>query len=145
MRRAAVFFELFGPAFLRLARALEADVMPALEDEFAKVQVTTVAKTLRDIGTAWPDLFAALEAENVLLAASLDATDRGVEFDDAADHDALKRNRILLAAIADAMEAFDAASEEANLRTMRRALMESAILEQRLLGVELSARSERRG
>jgi hypothetical protein len=138
-----VFFELFGPVFVRLAAALEADVITALDDDFARIQLTTVAKTLRDIGTAWPELFAALEAENAVLATALSVTGRRVGGDDASDGDALRRNRTLLAAVAEALEAFDAAADHARLATMRRALMEAAVIEQRLLGIGQSGTPER--
>lgn len=136
-----MFFELFGPAFVRLAAALEDEVIPALDDDFARIQATTIAKTLREVGTAWPELFAALDAENAVLDAALRTTDRPVGGDGAGD--ALTRNRLLLTAVAEALEAFHAAADPAGVRAMRRALMETAVIEQHLLGIGQRGTPER--
>lgn len=125
-----MFFDAMGRILLRAGEVLRTDVRTGIEDAYLRQQVDAIALIVAEVGAAWSELFATLEAANAVLERTL-AVAGGVP--SAPEPDPLLHNATLLAAVDGAIAALHDRGDADTLRTVRHGLVEAAELEHVML------------
>ena len=91
-----MFFDAMGRILVRAAEVLRSDVRAEIDDVYLRQQVDAIALIVGELGAAWDELFATLDAENAVFERTLARA--GTEFTGASG-DPLGRHAALLAAV----------------------------------------------
>ena len=127
-----MFFDAMGRILARAAEVLRTDVRGDIDDIYVRQQVDAIAVIVGEVGAAWGELFATLEAENAVLERTL-AQACGAARPANGDGDPLRRNAALLAAVDQAIASLHERGDGDTLRTVRHGLVEAAELEHGML------------
>jgi len=125
-----VFFDAMGRILVRAAEVLRSDVRAEIDDAYVRRQVDVISLIVGELGAAWNELFATLDAENAVFERTLASA--GTEFI-GAPGDPLRRHAALLAAVDRAIAALHEQGDADALRGMRHGLAEAAELERGML------------
>ena len=115
---------------MRAAEVLRSDVRAEIDDVYLRQQVDAIALIVGELGAAWDELFATLDAENAVFERTL--ANAGAEFIGASG-DPLRRHAALLAAVDRAIAALHEQGDAGALRDIRHGLAEAAELERGML------------
>jgi hypothetical protein len=121
-----------GRILARAGEVLRTDVRGEVDDVYVRQQVDAIALIVGEVGAAWSELFATLEAQNTVLERTL-AGAGGVASPAGAGADPLRRNAVLLAAVDRTIAALHDSGDGNRLRTVRHGLVEAAELEHGML------------
>ena len=120
-----MFFDAMGRILLRAGEVLRTDVRGEIDDGYLRQQVDAIALIVGEVGAAWSELFATLEAENAVLERTLGAA--------GSSGDPLAHNATLLAAVDRAITGLHERGDTDGLRSVREGLAEAAELERGML------------
>jgi hypothetical protein len=114
-----------GRILVRAGEVLRTDVHAKIDDVYLRQQVDAIALIVGEVGAAWSELFATLEAQNAVLERTLGAA--------GASGDPLAHNAALLAAVDRAIAGLHERGDADGLRSVRDGLAEAAELERGML------------
>jgi hypothetical protein len=127
-----VFFDAMGRILVRAGEVLRTDVRGDVDDVYVRQQVDAIALIVGEVGAAWSELFATLEAENAVLERTLASAGGGSSAPDLGA-DPLLRNATLLSAVDRAIASLHERGDGEALRDVRHGLVEAAELEHGML------------
>lgn len=128
-----MFFDAMGRILVRAGEVLRTDVRGDVDDVYVRQQVDAIALIVGEVGAAWGELFATLEAENAVLERTLAQARRGSVIAPDLGADPLARNATLLGAVDRAIAELHDRGDGDALRAVRGGLVEAAELEHGML------------